>query len=310
MKLSIIVPVYDVEKTLSRCIDSILKQSFSDYEMILIDDGSPDRSGAICDDYASRDDRIHVIHQTNQGLPSARNAGIDIARGDYITFVDSDDFLGDNTLSILMTRLSAHPDYDILEYPFYWHYGEPDQRLVKFGAHEYHDMRDYWLKGKAYTHTYAWNKLYVRRLFEGVRFPKNRLFEDAHILPLLLDKARLVVTTEEGMYYYCGNPFGITRNPGVNGLSDLLDAHVRQLAHLGMNDEISEYYCHVLNIQLDVYRQTRHDPILPTPRLTSGAIKHLPVGSKTKTKLRMLKLLGIKNLCKLHRTVLPAKTRR
>ncbi len=310
MKLSIIIPVYDVEKTLPRCIDSVLRQTFSDYEVILIDDGSPDQAGTICDEYAARDKRIRVIHQSNQGLSSARNTGIKASRGNYITFVDSDDFLGDNTLSILMTRLSAHPDYDILEYPFYWHYGETDQRLVKFGAHEYHNMRDYWLEGKAYTHTYAWNKIYARHLFDEVRFPDNCLFEDAHTLPHLLDKARLVATTEEGLYYYCSNPDGITRNPGSNGLSDLLDAHLRQLNHLQLYDRLSEYYCHVLNIQLDVYRMTRQGPVLPTPPLTSSAISSLPVSQKTKTKLRMLKLFGIKNLCKLHRVFQPARNRR
>ena len=96
VKLSIIIPVYQVEKTLSRCIDSVLGQSFDDYELILIDDGSTDQSGAICDDYALRDSRICVIHQSNSGLSSARNAGISIARGQYITFIDSDDFLGDD----------------------------------------------------------------------------------------------------------------------------------------------------------------------------------------------------------------------
>ena len=301
MKLSIVIPVYRVENTLARCIDSVLGQSFSDYEMILVDDGSPDRSGAICDEYVARDSRIHVIHKKNGGLSSARNAGIDIAQGDYITFIDSDDFIGDNTLSILMTRLSAHPDYDILEYPVCWHYGTHDQTLIKFGAHEYSDMRRYWLDGHAYTHTYAWNKIYVRRLFDEVRYPTNRLYEDAHTLPRLLRHAHLVATTEEGIYYYASNPDGITMSPDGKGLSDLLDAHVQQLHDLGIADQLTEYYCHVLNIQLDVYRYTRQAPIIPVPAFSSADRRHLPVNHKMHLKLRMLHLLGIKNLCKIHR---------
>ena len=90
-ELSIIVPVYKVEPYLPKCIDSILAQTFSDFELILIDDGSPDRCGEICDEYAARDDRVVVIHRENRGVSAARNAGLDAARGEYIGFVDSDD---------------------------------------------------------------------------------------------------------------------------------------------------------------------------------------------------------------------------
>ena len=92
-ELSIIVPVYKVEKYLPKCLDSILAQTFTDFELILIDDGSPDRCGDICDEYAAKDDRLIVIHQENKGVSAARNAGLDIARGEYIGFVDSDDWI-------------------------------------------------------------------------------------------------------------------------------------------------------------------------------------------------------------------------
>ncbi len=305
MKLSIIIPVYRVEATLARCVDSVRGQSFTDYEMILVDDGSPDRSGAMCDEYAAEDSRIIVIHKQNGGLSSARNRGLDRAQGEYVTFLDSDDFLGDDTLAILMSRLGAHPDYDILEYPVYWHYGGMDQRIQKFGVKEYSDMRAYWLDCKAYTHTYACNKVYRRQLFDHVRFPEGVLYEDAHTLPRLLQHAHLVATTEEGLYYYTSNPDGITMRGDGKGLTDLLEAHVAQLDHLGIGHELTEYYCHVLNIQLDVYGATRQPPILAKPSFTSHDISPLQVGHKTKVKLRMLKLLGIKNLCKLHTLLHP-----
>ena len=108
MKLSVVVPVYKVEKYLARCIESILEQSFADFELILVDDGSPDRCPAICDEYAQKDDRIKVIHQTNRGLSSARNAGIECASGEYIAFIDSDDFISKNMFSILMQNALDH----------------------------------------------------------------------------------------------------------------------------------------------------------------------------------------------------------
>ena len=114
MKLSIIIPVYRVEATLNRCVESVTNQSFDDFEVILVDDGSPDRCPQMCDEWAQKDPRITVIHQTNAGLSAARNAGIDRAQGDYLTFVDSDDFIGTETLSEVVEQLG---DNDILEYP-------------------------------------------------------------------------------------------------------------------------------------------------------------------------------------------------
>jgi len=100
-RISVIIPVYNVEKYLARCIDSVLAQTFADFECILIDDGSPDNSPAICDEYAKKDDRIKVIHQKNGGVSSARNAGLDIAQGEWVTFIDSDDWIKENMLEIL-----------------------------------------------------------------------------------------------------------------------------------------------------------------------------------------------------------------
>jgi len=112
-RISIIVPVYNVEKYLSECIESILLQTYSDFELLLIDDGSPDQSGAICDEYAARDQRIRVFHKENGGVSSARNLGIDNAKGEWITFVDSDDRLEVNTL---MSCSTFFKDYDIIRF--------------------------------------------------------------------------------------------------------------------------------------------------------------------------------------------------
>lgn len=114
MKLSIVVPVFNVENSLDECIESILQQSFHDIEVILVDDGSTDNSPSICDRWADKDTRIIVIHQPNGGLSNARNKGIEHANGHYITFVDSDDKISHDTYERLMDILLAHPEYDLL----------------------------------------------------------------------------------------------------------------------------------------------------------------------------------------------------
>ena len=302
MKLSIVIPVYNMGNSLERCVESVLGQNYDDYELILVDDGSTDNSGALCDRYAAGRPFVNVIHQPNRGLSAARNAGIEAARGEYITFIDSDDLMADYTLAVLMTRLSAHPDYDILEYPVWWHWGEDDQRLLTFGVHEYHDMREYWIEGEAYLHAYAWNKIYRRQLFDGVRFPVGRVFEDVQTLPRLLEHTRLIGTTEEGAYCYVNTPWGITRNATGEELSQLLETHVQQLHRLDLTERASAYYAHVLNIQIDVYRLTRQAPVLPElTSLTHRDIRHLPVSRRQRRKMHLLKTLGLKHLCQLMR---------
>lgn len=288
LKLSIIIPVYQVEQTLRRCIDSVLSQSFTDWEMILVDDGSPDGCPDICDEYTKNYDKIKVIHKENGGLSDARNAGIDMAKGEYITFIDSDDYLGEETLAKVMNVIDEHPEYDMLEYPVFVHFSlmKKEHQLV-FDNSEYRDMRSYWLDAKAYTHTYAWNKIYRRGLFDTVHFPIGKLFEDAYTLPLLLKEAKLVATTDQGMYFYTHNEDGITVNADGKALAGLLEAHLQVLPEMADAD----YYAHVLNIQLDVYELTGDDPIIPI----------LPYRSTWK--LKLLHLIGIKRLCKLNKTL-------
>ena len=224
MKLSIVIPVYGVESTLDRCLKSVVEQSFADYEIILVDDGSTDRSPQLCDEWASKDPRIKVVHQQNGGLSAARNMGIEQAQGDYITFIDSDDYIGEGTLEAVMSRLDD--SIDLIEYPIWRFYGAPHQSLLQLTDTTYTDIADYWLDGQAYDHTYACNKVYRRRLFDDVRFPVGRVFEDAYTLPRLLRKVRHVATTSAGCYYYCWNGKGITNTAQGNELRQLLDAHL------------------------------------------------------------------------------------
>ena len=291
MKLSIIIPVYRVEATLNRCVESVLNQNLDDFEVILVDDGSPDDCPRICDEWAEKDQRIRVIHQANKGLSGARNSGIDMAQGDYITFVDSDDYIAKNTYAPLMQTLESDVEIDIIEYPI---------REFDFNPPTvYTSMDDYWYLGQAYLHTYACNKIYRSPLFDDIRFPQGMVFEDANTLPIILKKARKVVTTNQGFYYYTVNPEGITRKADGKALSMLLKPHADIIRNSTRNDAaFQQYYMHVLNIQMDVFELTGNAPILVQRSISMGNVSGL-----AKLKALLSNLLGIKTLCNLNKMI-------
>lgn len=296
MKLSIIIPVYRVEATLDRCVESVLNQHLDDFEVILIDDGSPDNCPKKCDTWAQKDPHIQVIHQENKGLSEARNAGINLAKGQYITFVDSDDLIADHTYESLMQILAADAAIDILEYPVLQFYGSTREQLLDFPSQTtYTDMDDYWYQGQAYLHTYACNKIFRRELFDDIRFPQGRVFEDAQTLPRLLHQAHKVVTTSQGLYYYTANPDGITTNADGETLNTLLLSHVEIIRKSSRNDAaFQQYYLHILNIQIDVYELMGQPPILPYRHINPRHAR-----DTLKLKAILLNILGIRNICKL-----------
>lgn len=301
MKLSIVIPVYNVEHTLRRCIDSVLSQNYRDWQMILVDDASTDGSAAICDEYGQDNGHITVIHlKSNHGLSEARNKGIAKTSGEYITFLDSDDYIAPGTLQPLMEYLAVHPDYDILEYPAYEYFGGKNQRKLKLYKKEYTDMKEYWLEGEAYRHCYACNKIYRRELFRGVSYPEGKTFEDVWTLPLLLKKCNIVATTDVGLYYYCYNPQGITQHAKAQDLVNLLNANLVVMKDLyptrskrnfkkRLDKPFADFYAYVLNILLDVTDRSQEMPDFPI----------LPY--QQTLKLKLLHILGLKNLCRLHR---------
>lgn len=285
MKLSVVIPVYQVEQTLNRCIESVLRQGISDMEVILVDDGSPDRCPQLCDDWAGKDSRIQVIHKANGGLSDARNAGIEVAEGEYITFVDSDDYIAPDTYRPLLQKLTEHPECDLLEYPV------ADRLTLE--EETYHDMQAYWLHCKAYLHTYAWNKIYKKSLFKDIRYPKGKLFEDVYTFPLLLRQVRILSTTNVGNYHYCRNPYGITAQADGKALAMLLQAHLQS----GMPID-DEYYLHLANIQSDVWERTKNAILLPKRHIDTS-----PLQGRNKLKAIVLNLLGIKSLCKINQFI-------
>lgn len=255
--LSIIIPVYKTESTLDRCLTSVLRQQV-DLEVILVDDGSPDKCPQMCDEWDRRDPRVRTFHQPNRGLSAARNTGIEQARGEYLTFVDSDDYLSSGTYKPLMDILEMHPEFDILEFGVVKFENSSERQDIILADRVYHNRLDYWLRARAYDHSYAWNKIYRRWIFDKVRFPEGRVFEDIQTLPKLVRLAQCVATVSSGCYHYTLNEKGITRQAGATEVKQLLEAHLPLLGEMLAEDTrrldvdygLSRYYLMVLNIQI------------------------------------------------------------
>jgi Glycosyltransferases involved in cell wall biogenesis len=202
--ISIIVPVYKVEQYLNRCVDSIINQTYKNLEIILVDDGSPDNCGKICDEYATKDSRIKVIHKENGGLSSARNAGLDIASGGYIGFVDSDDWIESNMYYVLI-NLAIENDSDIVQCG-YWSVSEKGDKIRKFTYKNNKFTSNEDVK-HAYFISYqldvvAWNKLYRRDIFQSLRYMNGKRNEDTFIMPEIVLITKKLFNTEQWFYHY------------------------------------------------------------------------------------------------------------
>lgn len=209
--ISIIVPVYKVEPYLHRCVDSILTQTFTDFELVLIDDGSPDNCGKICDNYAEKDNRIHVIHQQNGGLSAARNTGIDWVFANsncqWICFIDSDDWVHPQYLELL---LEANKKFStkISQCGLYRTKGEAEEKKIGRKMFCITPEEQY---AKWYT-SYACGKVYDRSLFSSVRYPIGTLFEDVTIWIDILFSIDKIAIVDEPLYYYFQREDGITNS--------------------------------------------------------------------------------------------------
>lgn len=259
--LSVVVPIYNVQDTLQRCVQSVLSQSFSDWELLLVDDGSPDGSGALADALAREDSRIRVFHKPNGGLSDARNYGIDRARGEYITFLDSDDDLAPDTYSSLMPAEGEDGGWDILEYNVEVHCGHESAHRLALPDRLWCNVSEYWHHTRAWDHCYAWNKIYRRSLFTpDMRFPVGKIFEDVWFFPRLLQKSPVIATTSKGLYRYRWNTRGITVGASGDDLASLLQALMEAGRKMGTTlscPNARHFYYGMLCRQIDVYRTTQ-----------------------------------------------------
>lgn len=241
-KITIIVPVYKVEKYLKKCVDSILAQTYRNLEIILVDDGSPDQCPEICDMLQTIDSRIVVIHQMNAGLSAARNAGLDIATGTYIMFVDSDDYIDKNMCEALYSVLATnHSDLAMCSFEYVDEFGKnvcedlsahcrlTNETINKRQALEKisHQTEGYWF------YVVAWNKLYKRELFEHYRFPNDKIHEDEFAIHHIFLQCDSVSIIKDKLYSYIqrdnsimGNKqFSVKRVNAVEAMIDRFDLY-------------------------------------------------------------------------------------
>lgn len=213
--LSIIIPIYNASSTIERCIDSIRSQLYKDWELILVNDGSTDVSGDYYDHYAKQDSRVHVIHQPNSGQSVARNRGLDVCRGEYVTFVDADDEVGIDAYSANIEILEQHPDIDILQFPTIWNCNTPNAKTDVFADQTIEGRESIflaWINNMPINNS-VWNKIFKKEAIQGLYFKQKRLYEDKLFMLELIDRIQCVQLSSKGSYHYYQYPGSSINNP-------------------------------------------------------------------------------------------------
>lgn len=236
--ISIIVPIYNVEKYIFKCVDSIINQTYKNIEIILVDDGSTDNSGTICDEYEKKDNRIKVIHKKNGGLSDARNVGIDKAKGDYLVFVDSDDWVSDKMIEYLYNNACKYKA-DIVQGDYIKAYTE--YNCIKNIKEEINHYNSIGALNNLYEEectksVVVWNKIYKKDLFEEIRFPKGKLHEDEFTTYKLLHKAKNVVDSNIPIYYYRQREGSIMQSEFSEKRLHALEALIERKAYFKENN--------------------------------------------------------------------------
>lgn len=235
-KISVIIPVYNTEKYLQRCVDSVLAQTFTDYELILVDDGSKDSSGGLCDENARKDNRIRVFHQKNQGQAAARNFGVSQARGKWICFIDSDDVIHPQMLEVLYKAIQTHKvrisvcgslEAETIPPDFYQNLKSTSSEIVI----DENSMMQLRTQGGAHHYTYwcIWAKLIDKQLIIDNPFTEGRIYEDSAVMCKWLYYSGKIAAVEEIFYFYQYNPTGTMHgNASVKKLDELWSAEEQQ----------------------------------------------------------------------------------
>lgn len=241
--ISVIVPIYNVEQFLSKCIQSIINQSYSRLEIILVDDGSTDDSPQICDEFKEKDKRIKVIHKKNGGLSDARNVGIEVASGEYIGFVDSDDYIKEDMYEILLNLIKKYDAdvsicnlYDVID-------GNECIRNKENGIREYSriDILKEILLDKN-IQSYAWNKLYKKELFDEIKYPIGKKYEDIGTTFYLFEKCNKIVVTSEPEYYYLKRADSLVNNVTESTILDYTEIIIQRYLYIKQNiKELRKY---------------------------------------------------------------------
>ena len=229
--ITIVVPVYKVEKYLNRCVESILRQTYTHWELLLVDDGSPDNCGRMCDEYAKKDSRIFVKHQKNKGLSAARNTGLnwfyEQNRSDYILFADSDDWLHPQQLEILIKGIKENNvKISVCNYTRVTE--EVPHKKYNSVKYELTSPEDF-LINHSWQYNYAWGKLYHKSVFQDIRYPVGKNFEDTFTTYKTLYRCEKIAYTDLPLYYYLRNEKGISRSPWNTSELVIFDAMKEQM---------------------------------------------------------------------------------
>lgn len=239
-KISVIVPVYNVASSLGKCVTSIIRQDYSNLEIILVDDGSTDDSGIICDRLAERDLRIKVLHKENGGLSSARNAGLKIATGKYIQFIDSDDWIREGMLTNLCNTLE-NTDADLAVCGIIMTDGITNEMMPWFEENQILSTQaalDELVTNQKLT-SHAWNKLYKYEVIKEVPFPEGKLYEDIRMMHFVFEKCRKVAIIKERYYYYFQRPDSITTLPKLSNKIAFVEAF--EVRYKALKDKYPQY---------------------------------------------------------------------
>ena len=304
-EVSIIVPVYQVENYIRQCIDSILVQTFTDFELILVDDGSKDKSGQICDEYAVLDQRVKVIHKENGGLSDARNCGMDQAVGNYFMFVDSDDYIAPTMLEYLYKAL-MNKEADIAVCNFL-HFFEEDRKRdfstniqseVLSGAEIFYSRKNERVYG---IWTVAWNKLYKRETLGNVRFRFGKYHEDEFWANDIYQMDIKVVTIPECLYYYRQRDNSIMGRKNIKRDFDILEALQERIAVYFMDERHADQAYKVMIFSLEYLAESKklitnkdeENQFLQAEKKTKDMIKRLKKMKLSKIKSVSLVFIGM-----------------
>lgn len=257
--ISVIVPIYKVSDYLPKCIDSIIKQTYSDLEIILVDDGSPDDCPKICDKYAEEDNRIKVIHKPNGGLSDARNAGLDIATGEYIGFIDSDDYIDEHMYEDMLSAIEKDDaDLCICGYD-----RVDDDGKIKSSAHyknallSQKEAYEMLVQGNVYF-IISCNKLYKREIFDNLRFKIGRTHEDEFIMHHVYGECSKIVTLEKSYYNYLVRESSIIGSVKGNIKHfDAVDAYLDRMEFFHLTNE-KTFAARLMPITMNQYQNVKH----------------------------------------------------
>ncbi len=307
--ISVIVPVYKTEPYLAKCLDSIVNQTYANLEIILIDDGSPDRCGNICDQYAARDTRIKVIHQQNEGLSAARNAGLKTSSGQYIGFVDSDDWIDADMFETLYGGiLQYEAQIATCGYFYTERHKETEIKEQVSAVYNRDDALHLLLMDQTVTN-HVWNKLFKKELFEGVLFPYGRTFEDIATTYKLFEKASKIAVLNSGKYHQIQRDDSISCSRNIHKEVDIcLSTYERCVDLIGRYPEERElllagFYLAFANLGYAAARQRKDYFITYKNRLQAIS----DFAAKNRRELWKCRLVG--RACKLSYTLFLRETR-